>query len=272
MSSAPRALRTDSRTWSRSWSSVQSLTATPKTGTSSRPARSSRYSATKVIFLARSPVTPNETKASAGCWSGACSWMATTSCTLAGRPQGDLQSRRPRFHARNTVDTRREDAGRVTTLSELQVPRLGECRFDSPLGKYVAGRRTNEHYVDEDDRVLFDDTVELLRARQLPLDELPTSSRAAPGAGSSSSPAPRGSASSPAAASAPASTTSSAGWSSSCTRTTGSTTSSGSGTASPASSPDSDRGRSRSHRTRSPRSTSRAARSSAARGAPRTPR
>jgi len=62
----------------------------------------------------------------------------------------------------------------VTTLSELQVPRLGECRFDSPLGKYVAGRRTNEHYVDEDDRVLFDDTVELLRARQLPLDELPT--------------------------------------------------------------------------------------------------
>ena len=62
----------------------------------------------------------------------------------------------------------------MTTLSELQVPRLGECRFDSPLGKYVAGRRTNEHYVDEDDRVLFDDTVELLRARQLPLDELPT--------------------------------------------------------------------------------------------------
>ena len=62
----------------------------------------------------------------------------------------------------------------MTTLSELQVPRLGECRFDSPLGKYVAGRRTNEHYVDEDDRVLFDDTVELLRARQLPLDQLPT--------------------------------------------------------------------------------------------------
>jgi 6-phosphofructokinase 1 len=61
----------------------------------------------------------------------------------------------------------------VTTLSELQVPRLGECRFDSPLGNYVAGRRTNEHYVDEDDRVLFDDTVELLRARQLPLDRLP---------------------------------------------------------------------------------------------------
>ena len=61
----------------------------------------------------------------------------------------------------------------MTTLAELQVPRLGECRFDSPLAKYVAGRRTNEHYVDEDDRVLFDDTVELLRDRNLPLDQLP---------------------------------------------------------------------------------------------------
>ena len=61
----------------------------------------------------------------------------------------------------------------MTTLAELRVPRLGECRFDSPLAKYVAGRRTNEHYVDEDDRVLFDDTVELLRDRNLPLDELP---------------------------------------------------------------------------------------------------
>ena len=109
----------------------------------------------------------------------------------------------------------------MTTLSELQVPRLGECRFDSPLGKYVAGRRTNEHYVDEDDRVLFDDTVELLRARRLPArPSSRPSNRAAPGAGSSSSPAPRGSASSPAAASAPASTTSSAGSSSSSTRTT----------------------------------------------------
>ena len=62
----------------------------------------------------------------------------------------------------------------TTSLAELQVPRLGECRFESPLRKYLAGRRTNEHYVDEDDRVLFDDTVELLRARDLPLAELPT--------------------------------------------------------------------------------------------------
>ena len=62
----------------------------------------------------------------------------------------------------------------MTTLLDLQVPRLGECTYDSPLGKYVAGRRTNEHYVDEDDRVLLDDTLELLRSRDLPWEQLPT--------------------------------------------------------------------------------------------------
>jgi 6-phosphofructokinase 1 len=62
----------------------------------------------------------------------------------------------------------------VTTLADLQVPTLGECVFPSPLSKYIAGRRTNEHYVDENDRVLFDDTVELLGARDLPLHELPS--------------------------------------------------------------------------------------------------
>lgn len=60
------------------------------------------------------------------------------------------------------------------TLSDLLVSRLGECRHDSPLAKYVAGRRTNEHYVDEQDRVLFDDTVSLVAARGVGLDELPS--------------------------------------------------------------------------------------------------
>lgn len=62
----------------------------------------------------------------------------------------------------------------MTTLEQLQVSHLGECRFVSPLGKYIAGRHTNEHYVDEDDRVLLDDTVELVRGRGLDLDALPT--------------------------------------------------------------------------------------------------
>ncbi|SDO54614.1 6-phosphofructokinase [Nakamurella panacisegetis] len=56
----------------------------------------------------------------------------------------------------------------------LTVTRLGECRHDSPLAKYIAGRGTNEHYVDEDDRVLFDDTISLVRERDVALDELPS--------------------------------------------------------------------------------------------------
>ncbi len=63
---------------------------------------------------------------------------------------------------------------REITMATLAVPQLGECRHDSPLAKYIAGRRTNEHYVDEQDRVLFDDTVSLVRDRNMALDELPS--------------------------------------------------------------------------------------------------
>ncbi len=59
-------------------------------------------------------------------------------------------------------------------LADLQVRQLGECRHDSALAKYVAGRTTNDHYVEESDRVLFDDTVSLLRGHGVPLDEVPT--------------------------------------------------------------------------------------------------
>jgi 6-phosphofructokinase 1 len=62
----------------------------------------------------------------------------------------------------------------MVTLADLQVRQLGECRHASPLGKYVAARVTNDHYVDEDDRVLFDDTLRLVAAHDLPLAELPT--------------------------------------------------------------------------------------------------
>ncbi|GAA2008287.1 ATP-dependent 6-phosphofructokinase [Nakamurella flavida] len=62
----------------------------------------------------------------------------------------------------------------MPTLGDLQVRRLGECTHDSPLARYIGGRRTNEHYVDEDDRVLMDDTLSLLIAHGLPLDEVPS--------------------------------------------------------------------------------------------------
>jgi len=63
----------------------------------------------------------------------------------------------------------------VVTLEELQVRTLGPCEFDSPLADFVANRSTNAYYVAEDDRVLLDDTISLLRSRgDAPLDEIPT--------------------------------------------------------------------------------------------------
>ncbi|RYJ03942.1 MAG: ATP-dependent 6-phosphofructokinase, partial [Actinomycetales bacterium] len=62
----------------------------------------------------------------------------------------------------------------MVTLADLQVARLGACTVPSPLASYVGGRATNQYYVGEDDRILFDDTVELVRARGLPLDEMPS--------------------------------------------------------------------------------------------------
>jgi 6-phosphofructokinase 1 len=56
----------------------------------------------------------------------------------------------------------------------LQVRGLGECRFTSPLTRYVEGRRTNEHYVSEHDRVLVDDTAAMARSRGCSIDGLPT--------------------------------------------------------------------------------------------------
>ena len=87
----------------------------------------------------------------------------------------------------------------MVTLDDLRVRQLGQCRHDSTLAKYVGGRRTNEHYVDEDDRVLFDDTFELLAAHGVPLEQVPTMEPADHAASSTSRRAPPRSASSPAA-------------------------------------------------------------------------
>lgn len=47
----------------------------------------------------------------------------------------------------------------MTDLLDLQVSRLGEGRGDSPLAGFIGERRTNEHYVSEEDRVLYHDTL-----------------------------------------------------------------------------------------------------------------
>ncbi|MEJ7634899.1 ATP-dependent 6-phosphofructokinase [Aeromicrobium sp.] len=62
----------------------------------------------------------------------------------------------------------------MVTFSDLQVRSLGECDIDSPLALYVEGRTTNEYYVGETDRILYDDTLELIASRGVPMDELPT--------------------------------------------------------------------------------------------------
>ncbi|MEO6604146.1 MAG: ATP-dependent 6-phosphofructokinase [Aeromicrobium sp.] len=62
----------------------------------------------------------------------------------------------------------------MVTLAQLQVSSLGTCAVDSPLAQYLEGRTTNEYYVGEDDRILYDDTLALIAARDVPLDDLPT--------------------------------------------------------------------------------------------------
>jgi hypothetical protein len=49
--------------------------------------------------------------------------------------------------------------------AQLHVKALGEGRIESPLGPLVARQGTTQHYVDESDRVLFDDTLALLGDR-----------------------------------------------------------------------------------------------------------
>jgi 6-phosphofructokinase 1 len=53
----------------------------------------------------------------------------------------------------------------MAELADLHITRLGEPRYESPLSAFVQDRRTNEHYVAEDDRVLYHDTVSDLVGR-----------------------------------------------------------------------------------------------------------
>lgn len=62
----------------------------------------------------------------------------------------------------------------MVTLDDLQVRTLGQPTIDSPLAHYVQNRETNEHFVAETDRILYDDTLDLIAARGLPLDQAPS--------------------------------------------------------------------------------------------------
>ncbi|MFM7071216.1 MAG: ATP-dependent 6-phosphofructokinase [Planctomycetota bacterium] len=56
---------------------------------------------------------------------------------------------------------------------DLVVRTLGSCRIDSPLMPLIADRRPTYNNVDENDRVLFDDTRSAIMERGLPPGELP---------------------------------------------------------------------------------------------------
>jgi 6-phosphofructokinase 1 len=61
----------------------------------------------------------------------------------------------------------------VTTPLDLAVSTLGPCRIDSPLASQIATRRKSLHAVDEDGRVLLDDTAGRAQARGVPVEDLP---------------------------------------------------------------------------------------------------
>jgi 6-phosphofructokinase 1 len=56
---------------------------------------------------------------------------------------------------------------------DLTVKTLGPCRHDSPLADLLYIRRTSHHWVDASDRVLVDDTVGMVSARGVAVEDLP---------------------------------------------------------------------------------------------------
>lgn len=58
--------------------------------------------------------------------------------------------------------------------TDLEVRTLGPCRVESPLAPRLRARETTQHVVVEEDRVLFDDTVNTAGARGLSVADLPS--------------------------------------------------------------------------------------------------
>jgi 6-phosphofructokinase 1 len=68
---------------------------------------------------------------------------------------------------------RPEEAPGPAGPPDLTVRGLGPARIDSPLSGMLDAWRTTEHYVNEHDRVLLDDTLSTAVARRVPVAELP---------------------------------------------------------------------------------------------------
>jgi 6-phosphofructokinase 1 len=68
----------------------------------------------------------------------------------------------------------------TVTLEDLRVRTLGECRYPSPFSVRLADKQTTPHYVHEDDRVMLDDTISVIAAKNLPLAAFPSFETAGP--------------------------------------------------------------------------------------------
>jgi 6-phosphofructokinase 1 len=101
----------------------------------------------------------------------------------------------------------------ATGRPDLSIKRLGVARIDSPLAALLNTRQTSEHYVDESDRVILDDTLSMIQARDGSVDKLPSFEPAGPRRKIFFDPSMTRPGSSPAAGCAPGSTTSSVAWS-----------------------------------------------------------
>ncbi|NAZ75446.1 ATP-dependent 6-phosphofructokinase [Kineococcus sp. T13] len=67
-----------------------------------------------------------------------------------------------------------ETTGRTGGAIDFTVETLGPCTVDSPLAPRLQARRTTHHYIDETDRVLFDDTLSKVSRREGDLEDLPS--------------------------------------------------------------------------------------------------
>src|SRR5271169_4456147 len=68
----------------------------------------------------------------------------------------------------------------MVEMSDLTISTLGACRIESPLAPLLANRHQSLNYVEESDRVLFDDTVSAMASRSQPANESPSFEPAGP--------------------------------------------------------------------------------------------
>lgn len=80
------------------------------------------------------------------------------------------------------IAARRAARQRITVASgpDLSIKTLGPARIESPLVAMLNARQSTEHYVDEGDRVLLDDTLGMVRARGGSVGDLPSLEPAGP--------------------------------------------------------------------------------------------